>query len=51
MNERRSLTWEACDALASTGEKPTIGKVREWTLVERGAKRGSDADVQADINA
>lgn len=51
MNNRRSMTWAACDALAAAGEKPSIGKVREWTLTQHGSKRGSDADVQADINA
>jgi chromosome segregation ATPase len=51
MTDRRTLTWQACDALATTGKKPSIGSVREWTLATTGAKRGSDTDVQADVNA
>ena len=51
MTDRRTLTWQACDALAAAGKKPSIGAVREWTLATTGAKRGSDTDVQADVNA
>jgi predicted nucleic acid-binding Zn-ribbon protein len=48
---RRELTWQACDALAAAGRKPSIGSVREWTLANNGRKQGSDTDTQADINA
>jgi hypothetical protein len=48
---RRELTWQACDALAAAGRKPSIGSVREWTLANHGRKQGSDTDTQADINA
>lgn len=48
---RRELTWQACDALARDGKKPSISSVREWTLMHHGLKRGSDTDTQADINA
>src|SRR5436309_779262 len=51
MSERQTLTWQACDALAAENKKPSIGLVRAWTLQHAGAKRGSDPDVQADINA
>ena len=51
MTDRRTLTWQACDALAAAAKKPSIGAVREWTLATTGAKRGSDTDVQADVNA
>ena len=47
---RQELTWRACDALAAAGKKPSIGLVREWTIVSTGAKKGSDGDVQKDIN-
>ena len=48
---RRELTWQACDALAAAGRKPSISSVREWTLAQHGRKQGSDTDTQADINA
>ncbi|MBC7500906.1 MAG: DNA-binding protein [Herminiimonas sp.] len=48
---RQNLTWSACDALAADGRKPSIGLVRDWTLATGGAKKGSDGDVQKDINA
>ena len=48
---RRELTWQACDALAAAGRKPSIASVREWTLANHGRKQGSDTDTQADINA
>ena len=47
---RQELTWRACDALAAAGKKPSIGLVREWTIASAGAKKGSDGDVQKDIN-
>jgi chromosome segregation ATPase len=50
MSERQNLTWAACDALAATGKKPSIGLVREWTLATTGTKKGSDGDVQKDIH-
>jgi len=50
MSERQTLTWAACDALAASGKKPSIGLVREWTLATTGAKKGSDGDVQQDIH-
>ncbi|MGS0741466.1 DNA-binding protein [Glaciimonas sp. GG7] len=51
MNDRRSLTHAACDAIARAGKKPAITSVREWTLATHGKKQGSDTDVQGDINA
>lgn len=48
---RREFTWQACDALAAAGRKPSIASVREWTLANHGRKQGSDTDTQADINA
>lgn len=48
---RREFTWQACDALAAAGRKPSIASVREWTLAHHGRKQGSDTDTQADINA
>jgi chromosome segregation ATPase len=48
---RPDLTRLACDAIASEGKKPSIGLVREWTIQNAGAKKGSDGDVQKDINA
>ena len=48
---RREFTWQACDALAAVGKKPSIASVREWTLANHGRKQGSDTDTQADINA
>ncbi len=47
---RQDLTRLACDALAAAGRKPSIGLVREWTLSSTGIKKGSDGDVQKDIN-
>jgi hypothetical protein len=47
---RQELTRLACDALAAAGKKPSIGLVREWTIAATGAKKGSDGDVQKDIN-
>jgi chromosome segregation ATPase len=47
---RQDLTRLACDALAAAGRKPSIGLVREWTLSSAGIKKGSDGDVQKDIN-
>ena len=47
---RQELTRLACDTLAAAGKKPSIGLVREWTIAETGAKKGSDGDVQRDIN-
>ncbi|MBC7683790.1 MAG: DNA-binding protein [Bdellovibrionales bacterium] len=47
---RQELTRCACDALAAVGKKPSIGLVREWTIATTGAKKGSDGDVQKDIN-
>ena len=47
---RQELTWRACDALAAAGKKPSINLVREWTIASTGAKKGSDGDVQKDIN-
>lgn len=47
---RRDITWRACDALAKEGKKPSIGLVRSWTS-EQGTRRGSDGDVQKDIDA
>jgi hypothetical protein len=47
---RQDLTRLACDALAGAGKKPSIGLVREWTITTAGAKKGSDGDVQKDIN-
>ena len=47
---RQALTRRACDALAAAGKKPSIGLVREWTIASTGAKKGSDGDVQKDIN-
>lgn len=51
MLTRQNLTWSACDALAADGRKPSIGLVRDWTLANGGTKKGSDGDVQKDINA
>lgn len=50
MSERQNLSWSACDTLAAQGKKPSIGLVREWTIATTGAKKGSDGDVQKDIN-
>jgi chromosome segregation ATPase len=50
MSERQNLSWTACDTLAAQGKKPSIGLVREWTIATTGAKKGSDGDVQKDIN-
>ncbi|PFH12445.1 plasmid replication DNA-binding protein KfrA [Collimonas sp. PA-H2] len=50
MSERQNLSWTACDTLAAQGKKPSIGLVREWTIASTGAKKGSDGDVQKDIN-
>ncbi|WP_211460517.1 DNA-binding protein [Collimonas silvisoli] len=50
MSDRQNLSWAACDALAAEGKKPSIGLVREWTIATTGVKRGSDGDVQKDIN-
>ena len=50
MSERQNLSWTACDTLAAQGKKPSIGLVREWTIAATGAKKGSDGDVQKDIN-
>ena len=47
---RQELTRLACDSLAAAGKKPSIGLVREWTIAATGAKKGSDGDVQRDIN-
>jgi hypothetical protein len=47
---RADLTRLACDALAAEGKKPSIGMVREWTIANAGGKKGSDGDVQKDIN-
>ena len=47
---RQELTRRACDMLAAAGKKPSIGLVREWTIATTGAKKGSDGDVQKDIN-
>jgi chromosome segregation ATPase len=47
---RQDLSRLACDALAAAGRKPSIGLVREWTLSSAGIKKGSDGDVQKDIN-
>lgn len=49
--DRRTVTWQACDALSAAGQKPSIGLVRAWTLENTGAQRGSAGDVQADIAA
>lgn len=49
MNARQELTMAACDALAAMGKKPSLSLVRQWTT-DHGGKRGSDPDVQADIN-
>jgi chromosome segregation ATPase len=51
MTTRRELTFAACDALAAQGIKPAMSAVRKWTYENGGGKRGSDPDVQGDINA
>lgn len=51
MTTRRELTFAACDALAAQGIKPAMSSVRKWTYENCGGKRGSDPDVQGDINA
>lgn len=47
--DRKTITWAACDALATTGKRPSISQVRSWTN-EIGVTKGSDGDVQRDIN-
>lgn len=47
---RTELTRAACDAIAADGRKPSLGLVREWTIQNAGAKKGSDGDVQKDVN-
>ncbi len=42
---RTQLVWGTCDELAAEGTKPTMRLVRA-----RGKMRGSDADIQADVN-
>jgi hypothetical protein len=42
MTDRRTWTWQACEALAAVAEKPSIEAVRAWTLATTGAKRGLD---------
>ena len=46
---RQDLTNVACDSLASEGKKPSVPLVRERTMQLAGIKRGSDGDVQKDI--
>lgn len=46
---RRELTFEACDALAQQGKKPSVALVFEQTMALAGIKKGSAGDVQADI--
>jgi DNA repair exonuclease SbcCD ATPase subunit len=48
---RQELTRLACDTLAAEGKKPSINLVREWTIFNAGAKKGSDGYVQKDINS
>lgn len=45
-SERTILVWQTCDELASEGSKPSMRLVRA-----RGKMKGSDADIQADVNA
>ena len=44
-SNRSKLVWGTCDELAAEGTKPTMRLVRA-----RGKMRGSDADIQTDVN-